>query len=53
MHVEDRSSVMPYLEVAPDTVTLRSNDAEIGQVSLRLSLDLLEMLEMVSTRLSP
>ncbi|MGG6295657.1 methylation-associated defense system protein kinase MAD6 [Leptolyngbya sp. AN02str] len=47
LHVEDRSSVMPYLEVAPDTVTLRSNDAEIGQVSLRLSLDLLEMLEMV------
>jgi len=47
LEVEDRSSVLPYLEVAPDTVTLRSNDAEIGQVSLRLSLDLLEMLEMV------
>jgi hypothetical protein len=37
----------PYLEVAPDTVILRANDPDIGQATLRLSLDLLEMLEMV------
>jgi hypothetical protein len=47
LQVEDRSSMFPFLEVAPDTVTLCSNNPEIGQASLRLSLDLLEMLEMV------
>lgn len=47
LQVEDRSSMFPYLEVAPDTVTLRANNPEIGQATLRLSLDLLEMLEMV------
>ncbi|NEZ64672.1 hypothetical protein D0962_18075 [Leptolyngbyaceae cyanobacterium CCMR0082] len=48
LKIEDLSGISPYLELAPDAVVLKSTE-EIGAetASLRISLDLLEMLDMV------
>jgi hypothetical protein len=45
--VEQRTVASNYLEMEPDAVSLRSTDAGTGKAQLRLTLDLVEMLEMV------
>ena len=47
LDVEHRPGAARFLEIEADAVTLRAMDMDIGRVELRLTLDLVEMLEMV------
>ena len=47
LELDQGNAASRFLEIEPDTVTLRATDTEIGRVELRLTLDLVEMLEMV------